>query len=30
VRAYEKAATINTNTTMSEEAKRILFGQSAR
>jgi len=30
VRADEKAATINTNTTMSEEAKRILFGQSAR
>ncbi len=30
VRAYEKAATINTENTMTEEAKRILFGQSAR
>ncbi len=30
VRAYEKAATINTDNTMTEEAKRILFGQSAR
>jgi GSH-dependent disulfide-bond oxidoreductase len=30
VRAYEKAASINTDNTMSEEAKRILFGQSAR
>jgi GST-like protein len=30
VRAYEKAAAINTSSTMSEEAKKILFGQSAR
>ncbi len=30
LRAYEKAATINTQTTMTEEAKRILFGQTAR
>ena len=29
-RAYEKAATINTQTTMTEEAKRVLFGQTAR
>jgi GSH-dependent disulfide-bond oxidoreductase len=30
LRAYEKAATINTQTTVTEEAKRILFGQTAR
>ena len=30
VRAYEKAAAINTSSTLSEEAKKILFGQSAR
>jgi GST-like protein len=30
LRAYEKAATINTQTTMTEEAKRVLFGQTAR
>jgi GST-like protein len=30
LRAYAKAATINTETTMTEEAKRILFGQTAR
>jgi len=30
VRAYEKAASVNTETTMTEEAKRILFGQTAR
>jgi GST-like protein len=30
VRAYAKAATINTQHTLSEEAKRVLFGQTAR
>ncbi len=30
VRAYEKAAAVNTQTTLTEEAKRILFGQTAR
>jgi len=30
VRAYGKAATVNTQNTMTEEAKRILFGQTAR
>jgi GST-like protein len=30
LRAYEKAAIVNTDNTMSEEAKRILFGQTAR
>lgn len=30
VRAYAKAATINTDNTMTEEAKRVLFGQTAR
>ncbi len=30
LRAYEKAATINTQTTMTEEAKRVLYGQTAR
>jgi GSH-dependent disulfide-bond oxidoreductase len=30
VRAYEKAAAINTENTVSEEAKKILFGQTAR
>jgi GSH-dependent disulfide-bond oxidoreductase len=30
VRAYAKAATINTNNLMTEEAKRVLFGQIAR
>jgi GST-like protein len=30
VRAYEKAASVNTETTMTEAAKRILFGQTAR
>jgi len=29
VRAYEKAKAINTQTTMSDEAKKILFGQTA-
>lgn len=29
-RAYEKAKAINTNPTVTEEAKRILFGQTAR
>jgi len=29
-RAYEKAKAINTNPTLTEEAKRILFGQTAR
>jgi GST-like protein len=29
VRAYEKAKAINTETTMSEEAKKVLFGQTA-
>jgi GST-like protein len=30
VRAYAKAATINTQNTLTEEAKRVLFGQTAR
>jgi GST-like protein len=30
VRAYAKAATVNTQNTMTEEAKRVLFGQTAR
>jgi len=30
VRAYEKARTINTQNTITEEAKRVLFGQTAR
>jgi len=30
VRAYAKAATVNTENTMTEEAKRVLFGQTAR
>jgi GSH-dependent disulfide-bond oxidoreductase len=30
LRAYAKAATINTETTLTEEAKRVLFGQTAR
>jgi hypothetical protein len=30
VRAYEKAAAVNTQNLMTEEAKRVLFGQSAR
>ena len=30
LRAYEKAATINTQTTMTEEAVRVLYGQTAR
>jgi GST-like protein len=30
LRAYAKAATVNTQTTMTEEAKRVLFGQTAR
>lgn len=30
VRAYAKAATINTDNLMTEEAKRVLFGQTAR
>ena len=30
VRAYEKGATVSTNTTMTEEAKKILFGQTAQ
>ena len=29
VRAYEKAKAINTETTMSEEAKKVMFGQTA-
>jgi GST-like protein len=30
VRAYEKGAAINTQNTLTEEAKRVLFGQTAR
>jgi GST-like protein len=30
VRAYEKAATVNTQNTITEDSKRILFGQTAR
>jgi GST-like protein len=30
MRAYEKAAGVNTQTTMTEEARRVLFGQTAR
>jgi GSH-dependent disulfide-bond oxidoreductase len=30
VRAYARAASVNTDNTLSEEAKRVLFGQSAR
>jgi GSH-dependent disulfide-bond oxidoreductase len=30
VRAYEKGAAVSTNTTMSEEAKKVLFGQTAQ
>jgi len=30
VRAYEKGAAISSNATMTEEAKKILFGQTAR
>jgi GST-like protein len=30
LRAYEKATAVNTQTTMTEEAKRVLFGQTAR
>jgi len=30
VRAYEKAAAVNTQNTITEDAKRILFGQTAR
>jgi GSH-dependent disulfide-bond oxidoreductase len=30
IRAYEKGAAISTQTTLTEEAKRILFGQTAR
>jgi len=30
VRAYEKARTVNTDTTMSEAAKKVLFGQTAQ
>jgi GSH-dependent disulfide-bond oxidoreductase len=30
VRAYDKAAAINSENTLSEEARRVLFGQSAR
>ena len=30
VRAYEKATTVNTQNTITEESKRILFGQTAR
>jgi len=30
VRAYAKAATVNTDNLMTEEAKRVLFGQTAR
>jgi GST-like protein len=30
VRAYAKAAAVNTDDTMTEEAKRVLFGQTAR
>ena len=30
VRAYARAATVNTQDTMTEEAKRVLFGQTAR
>jgi GSH-dependent disulfide-bond oxidoreductase len=30
LRAYEKGAAVSANTTMSEEAKKILFGQTAQ
>jgi GST-like protein len=30
LRAYEKAATINTQRLMTEDARRVLFGQTAR
>jgi GSH-dependent disulfide-bond oxidoreductase len=30
LRAYQKATAINTDTTLTEEARRVLFGQSAR
>ena len=30
VRAYARAAAVNTRETMTEEAKRVLFGQTAR
>jgi len=30
LRAYERGAALSTNTTMSEEAKRVLFGQTAQ
>jgi GST-like protein len=30
LRAYEKAATVNTQSLMTDEAKRVLFGQTAR
>src|SRR5476651_2543744 len=30
VRAYEKGAAISSNTTLSEEARKILFGQTAQ
>jgi len=30
VRAYERAKTVNTQNTITEEAKRVLFGQTAR
>jgi hypothetical protein len=29
VRAYEKAKAVNTEATMSDEAKKVLFGQTA-
>jgi hypothetical protein len=30
VRAYARAATVNTRDTVTEESKRVLFGQTAR
>jgi GST-like protein len=30
VRAYERGATISTNPTVSEESRKILFGQTAQ
>jgi GST-like protein len=30
VRAYERGAAVSSNTTMTEEAKKVLFGQTAQ
>jgi hypothetical protein len=30
MRAYEKGAAVSSNTTMTEEAKKVLFGQTAQ